>query len=171
MARPQTKDDLLEQAQTNYDKLLKLIETLTPEEQLGEFPFEGRDRQIRDCLVHLYEWHQLFMTWVEKNQQGELTSFLPAPYNWKTYPKMNQQFFEKHQNTSLTEAKEQLSKSHLACLTIIKEFSNEELFTKKYFNWTGTTSLGSYGVSATSSHYDWALKIIRKYQRYLRKND
>lgn len=57
MARPQTKNDLLEQAQTNYDKLLNLINSLSPEEQLGEFPFEGRDRQIRDCLAHLYEWH------------------------------------------------------------------------------------------------------------------
>ncbi|MFC1239685.1 ClbS/DfsB family four-helix bundle protein [Treponema vincentii] len=41
-------------------------------------------------------------------------------------------------------------------------FSNEELFTKKVFDWTGTTSLGSYCVSATSSHYDWATKDIKK---------
>ena len=171
MARPQTKDDLLEQAQTNYDKLINLINSLSPEEQLGEFPFEGRDRQIRDCLAHLYEWHQLFIVWVEKNQQGELTPFLPAPYNWKNYPEMNQKFWEKHQDTSLETAKKQLAESHLACLKIIKEYTNEELFTKKYFNWTGTTSLGSYGVSATSSHYDWALKTIRKYKRSLPKND
>ena len=30
------------------------------------------------------------------------------------------------------------------------------------YHWTATTSLGSYLVSATSSHYDWALKLIRK---------
>lgn len=171
MARPQTKDDLLEQAQINYDKLLNLIHSLSPEEQLSEFPFEGRDRQIRDCLVHLYEWHQLFINWVNKNQQGELTPFLPAPYNWKSYPKMNQHFWEKHQDTSLETAKEQLTESHLACLAIIQEYTNEELFTKKYFNWTGTTSLGSYSISATSSHYDWASKIIKKYKRSLSKND
>ena len=41
-------------------------------------------------------------------------------------------------------------------------FSNEELFTKKAFDWTGTTSLGSYCVSATFSHYDWATKDIKK---------
>ena len=39
---------------------------------------------------------------------------------------------------------------------------DEELFTKKKYHWTGSTSLGSYLVSATSSHYDWALKLIRK---------
>ena len=168
MARPQTKIELLEQAQTNYDKLINLIETLTPEEQLGEFPFELRDRQIRDCLVHLYEWHQLFIDWIEKNQAGDLTPFLPTPYNWKNYPEMNQTFFEKHQATDLEKAKKQLNKSHQQCLDIIETYSDEELFTKKYFNWTGTTSLGSYAVSATSSHYDWALKIVRKYKRSLK---
>lgn len=40
MARPQTKDDLLEQAQTNYDKLINLTNSLSPEEQLGEFPLK-----------------------------------------------------------------------------------------------------------------------------------
>lgn len=39
-------------------------------------------------------------------------------------------------------------------------FSNRELFTNKYFKWTGTTSLGSYCVSAISSHYDWPVKKI-----------
>ena len=37
-------------------------------------------------------------------------------------------------------------------------FSNDELFTKGVYKWTGGTSLGSYFVSSTSSHYDWALK-------------
>ena len=167
MARPTNKKELLDQAQVNFDKLSTLINSLSLEEQLGEFPFEGRDRQIRDCLCHLYEWHQLFLHWVKNNQDNQPSPFLPEPYNWKTYPGMNLQFFEKHQQTSLEEAKTMLHTSHQDCLTLIETFTDEELFTKKYFNWTGTTSLGSYAVSATSSHYDWALKILRKYKKTL----
>lgn len=165
MARPTTKEELLFQADENFNKLNTLIDSLSPEQQLGEFPFEGRDRQIRDSLCHLYEWHQLFINWVNSNQNGENKPFLPAPYNWKTYPGMNIEFFEKHQSTSFSDAREQLAKSHEACIQLINTFSNEELFTKKYFNWTGSTSLGGYAVSATSSHYDWALKTIRKYKK------
>ena len=33
---------------------------------------------------------------------------------------------------------------------------------KKKYKWTGSTSLGAYLVSATSSHYDWAYKLIKK---------
>ena len=41
-------------------------------------------------------------------------------------------------------------------------FINDELFTKGVYKWTGGTSLGSYFVSAISSHYDWALKKTQK---------
>lgn len=32
---------------------------------------------------------------------------------------------------------------------------------KNIFDWTGTTTFGSYCVSATSSHYDWAMKKLK----------
>lgn len=31
-------------------------------------------------------------------------------------------------------------------------------FQKKVYKWVGGSTLGSYFVSATSSHYDWAIK-------------
>lgn len=167
MSRPSTKESLLQQAEDNFNKLLNLIDSLSPEQQTGNFPFEGRDRQIRDCLVHLYEWHRLFITWVNSNQTGSNAPFLPIPYNWKTYPAMNVQFWEKHQTTPLDTAKELFITTHKECLELIRQYSDEALFTKQYFKWTGTTSLGSYAISATSSHYDWALKIIKKYQKSL----
>lgn len=168
MARPTNKEELLKQAADNFDKLMVLFNDLSDEEQIGLFPFELRDKQPRDCFVHLYEWHQLFLNWVKENEKGNTSPFLPAPYNWKTYPDMNNKFWEKHQNTPLKEAITMLQQSHEDCLDVINSYSNEELFTKKYYKWTGTTSLGSYAISATSSHYDWALKIIKKYKRSLK---
>lgn len=47
----------------------------------------------------------------------------------------------------------------------IRHSLNPRTVTYKFFNWTGTTSLGSYCVSATSSHYDWAMKKIKKTQK------
>jgi hypothetical protein len=46
-------------------------------------------------------------------------------------------------------------------IELIGKHTDEELFTKKRYGWTGSTSLGAYLVSATSSHYDWALKTLR----------
>ena len=53
-------------------------------------------------------------------------------------------------------------KSFEKVFSIIEKHTDEELFTKKKYKWTGSTSLGSYLISATSSHYDWALKLMKK---------
>ena len=47
----------------------------------------------------------------------------------------------------------------------ISNFSNKELFTKKYFDWTGSTSLGQYFQSSMSSHYEWAYKKIKLHKK------
>lgn len=44
-------------------------------------------------------------------------------------------------------------------------FSNEELFSKGTYDWVGGSTLGSYFVSVTSSHYDWAMKKIKAHQK------
>lgn len=125
---------------------------------VGKEAHWGRDKNLRDVLVHLYEWHQLLLNWVKANCSGERKSFLPKPYNWKTYSAMNVEFQRKHQNTLLPEAKKLLQTSHQEAIIQIERFSNDELFAKGIFEWTGTSTLGAYCVSATASHYDWAIK-------------
>ncbi|CCK18689.1 ClbS/DfsB family four-helix bundle protein [Lactococcus laudensis] len=170
MSRPTIKTDLIEAGETGYLKLEQVIQTLPDETQAFNFEVTEkmtkahwqRDQNLRDVLIHLYEWHQLLLNWVAANQNGKATPFLPAPYNWKNYAQMNQAFWEKHQTTSLEDAKNMLNTSHSEVMALANTFSNAELFTKQYFSWTGTSSLGAYFVSATSSHYDWAMKKLKK---------
>lgn len=98
---------------------------------------------------------------MKANQNGEAKPFLSEPYNWKTYGQMNVGFWEKHQRTPYAKSKEMPRESHADVMRMIDTFTNEELFTKEYFSWTGTSTLGSYCVSATSSHYDWAMKKLK----------
>ncbi len=171
MPRPQSKDDLVTAASENFDKMWKLIDSMSEEALATKFDFSkdkkkkeehwARDKTLRDVLVHLYEWHELLINWIKSNLSGKSQSLIPEPYTWKTYGKMNVEFFKKHQRTSLEDSIKMLKKSHKKSLALIQKFSNEELFTKKYYSWTGTTSLGSYCISATSSHYDWAMKKLR----------
>ena len=163
MARPTNKQDLIVAASSQFEKLWKMIDSMSGEKRLGTFSFEDRDRNLRDVLVHLYEWHQLLLNWVRANQSGNTVPFLPDPYNWKTYPQMNVEFWKKHQTTPLEEAITLLKESHADVMKLIEPFTDDELFVKKHFPWTGTTNLGSYCVSATASHYDWAMKKIKKH--------
>ena len=177
MARPKTKAELLDAAKTNYEKLNTLIDSLTEEELSTPFDFSGaknkkeahwkRDKNLRDVLVHLYEWHRLMTGWVKANKNGGARSFLPAEYTWRTYGTMNVELWRKHQNTSLEEAKELLENSHQEVMELLDTFSNEELFSKGVYPWVGTSNLGSYFISTTSSHYDWAVKKLKAHRKVL----
>lgn len=101
------------------------------------------------------------LQWVQSNRANENTPFLPEPYNWKSYGDMNVGFWQKHQNTSLEEAKKMVQESHERTMSLAEEFSNEELFSKGMYKWVGGSTLGSYFVSVTSSHYDWAMKKLK----------
>ena len=114
---------------------------------------------MRDVLVHLHEWHELFILWESENMNGVNQHFLPEPYTWKTYGDMNVEFWKKHQSTSYDDAVKMLNESHKKVMDIFNSHSDEELFTKKYYSWTD--GLGSYCVSVTSSHYNWAMKKIK----------
>lgn len=180
MPRPATKTDLIEAANEQFAKLWELIDAMTAVELSTPFAFGDdpknkeahwkRDKNLRDVLIHLYEWHQLLLNWVSSNQGGTPAPFLPEPYNWKTYGEMNVMFWEKHQSTPYAEAKAMLFESHQKVLALIEGFSNDELFEKKHFNWSGTTNIGSYFVSATCSHYDWAMKKIKKHMKLCKES-
>jgi len=175
MARPQTKENLIIAAKENFEKLNTLISKMSDKELTTPFDFSKdekkkeahwkRDKNLRDVLIHLYEWHQLILNWVESNRKGEEKPFLPEPYNWRTYGDMNVEFWKKHQNTSLEEATRALEKSHKDVLKLAENFTNEELFSKKVYKWVGGSTLGSYFVSTTSSHYDWAMKKLKAHQK------
>ena len=179
MPRPTTKDDLLKAAQENYDKLIQMIDDMSEKELNTPFDFSGepskkeahwsRDKNVRDILIHLYEWHELMLNF-PKNNKGITDSkiaiaFLPSEYSWKTYGAMNVMFWNRHQKTSLEEAKKLFAKSHADVMALIKKYSNEELFMPKHFPWTGNAALGAYFVSTTSSHYDWAMKKIKAHKK------
>ncbi len=171
MARAATKIDLINDANESFDKLNKLVISMTEEQLMQPFDFSDdknkkekhwqRDKNLRDIYIHLYEWHQLILRWVNSNINGDEASFLPKPYNWKTYGDMNVKFWQKHQRTSIENAKTMLEKSHQDVLQLAETFTNEQLFSKGIFQWTASSTLGSYFVSSTSSHYNWAIKKLK----------
>ncbi len=179
MGRPKSKNDLIAAAENNYEKLIKLISDLSVTELTITFDFSRdekkreahwmRDKNLRDIMIHIYEWHQLLLTWVQANLQGTNKAFLPEPYNWKTYGEMNVEFWKKHQNTSLEKATKLAQKSHDDVLNLANRFSNEDLFTKDVYQWVGGSTLGSYFISTTASHYDWASKKLKGHIKNCRK--
>ena len=162
MARPTTKAELITAAGEWFGKLWALIGAMSESEQNDLFLFEDRDKNLRDILVHLYEWHQMVKRW---HKTGTLEGGMPdvpgTGYTWKTLPALNLEIWKKYQRVSLAESKELLQESHNMILDIIETHTNDELFDRGIYKWTKSSTLGAYFVGCTSSHYDWAMKKIK----------
>ena len=79
MPRPKTKEGLVLVSKENYENLKLFISKLSEDELQTPFDFSRdqkkkeahwkRDKNLRDVLIHLYEWQQLLLTWVHSNQK------------------------------------------------------------------------------------------------------
>jgi len=177
MARPTSKNDLIKSNNEQYDKLTSLLNSFSVEEVNLPFSFDldkekgahwKRDKNLHDVLIHLNEWHNLLLDWVVSNQSGHEKQFLKEGYNWRTYGEMNEEITKDNQNSSYEDALSKFVESHQKVMALLNNFSNEELFEKNAFPWVGGSTLGSYFVSTTSSHYEWASKKIRKFKKSLK---
>jgi len=161
MPRPKNKSELLELSRSNYEKMLEMITGVSEDILLA--PGACEDWRIKDILAHLHAWHVMYLRWYAEGMAGEKPE-MPAPgYTWASTPALNAEIYESHKEIPIGEVLALLDDTHNQVMTIIEGHSDEELFTKKKYAWTGTTSIGSYTVSAMSSHYDWAIKHIKKF--------
>ncbi|MBR2710083.1 ClbS/DfsB family four-helix bundle protein [Candidatus Saccharibacteria bacterium] len=176
MPRPRNKKELLAAANDNYNKLIQMADSMTEKEMNTPFDFSndpskkerhwGRDKNLRDIWIHLYEWHQMLLKFVDTNlNHGGNVPFLPAPYTWKTYGDMNVELWKKHQKTSLEDARKMFEKSHQDVLKLAESLSEEQLFEKGMYPWVGSSVLGAYFISCLSSHYDWAMKKLKAHHK------
>ena len=149
-------------SRAKFDDLNAIIDAIPENARGREFPEGTMNRNIRDVLGHLHQWHVMFLEWYETGMQGKKPVMPAKGYSWKDTPALNKKIWEDNRIIDLLEMRNRFETSHQAIREIIEKHSNEELFEKMRYKWTGATSLGSYLVSATSSHYDWAIKLIKK---------
>ena len=165
MPRPKTKKELIELSCENYETLLSYINSIPENERDKEFPPGTMNRNIRDVVAHLHHWHVMMLEWYNVGMRGEKPDMPAKGYTWKSLPDLNRSIWEKYRDVQLSKVITMFKDSYKEIHKIINKHTNDELFEKKRYKWTGTTSLGAYLVSATSSHYDWAIRLIKKVRR------
>jgi len=141
---------------------MDLINSYSQEEVNKEFPEGTLNRNIRDVLAHLHHWHLLLLNWYEVGMAGNKPNMPAIGYTWKNLIDLNKQIWKEYQTTDLKTAKRLLKDSYKKVQFLISNHTDQELFEKKKYKWTGSTSLGQYIISNSSSHYNWAIKLIRK---------
>ena len=165
MPRPKNRTELLEQMEAGFTALLAEVDRLPAGTLLT--PGACGDWSVKDILAHLDEWHEMFLGWEREGAAGNKPD-MPAPgFGWKDTPALNEQIWKKTRDDEYHAVVTRLRDSYRRVRDIAAGYTNDALFTKRRYRWTGSTSVGSYAVSATSSHYNWAFKLIRKFKETL----
>jgi hypothetical protein len=162
MPRPTSKKDLLTLSHKNFKDINDFVDSVSESDRGKEFPPGTMNRNIRDVLAHLHHWHLMMIDWYRVGMNGDKPDIPLKGYTWKTTPALNKMIWESYLTTELEDVRNALEVSFVKVVNIIHKHSDDELFEKQKYKWTGTTSLGAYLVSVTSSHYEWALKLIKK---------
>ncbi len=162
MPRPLNKKTLQKGSIDQFNKLIQLIDSLSIKDQKKEFPAGTLNRNIRDVLSHIHHWNIMFLEWYKIGMSGEKPMMPAEGYSWKELPELNKIIWKKYQKHSLIKSNKLLHQSFEEIIQIVHKHSDEELFTKKKYAWTGSTSLGAYITSAIYSHNIWGYKIIKK---------
>ena len=152
-----SKELFLVTIQESFEQLFTIIESVPARKRKLTVDVTDRDKNFRDVLMHLYEWHAMLERWYNEGMNGD-TPTMPAPgYQWRTLDRLNQIWIN-YQNESLTNAMKKVKLSHQRVVQLIESHTYEEIITRKKYKWTKTSNLYSYFAANTVDHYNWAIK-------------
>lgn len=159
MGRPGTKAELIAAADSEFDRLWTAVDAV---------PISERERagaceawSVKDLLAHLHAWQEMALSWEKAGSAGEKPPIPAEGYSFAETPALNEVIHQRTKDDGWDDVVARLRATHAELLRVIEAYSEDDLFTKRRFAWTRSTSVGSYMVSATSSHYAWASKLIR----------
>jgi hypothetical protein len=160
MSRPRTKAELLDRSAADYARLMASVVEIPQERRTSASAYPRGS--LKDMLAHLDAWHELLLEWERVGRTGLVPPIPAEGYTWKTLPDFNLTIHDAHADDPWDDVVARLDDSHARVHEVIASYDADELFEKKRYRWTGSTSVGSYAVSATTSHYEWAMKLLRQ---------
>ena len=163
MPRPTNKADLLAAAESEFERLWSAVELVGDEHR--EVPGACDEWSVKDLLAHLHAWHEMAIGWERAGRAGETPTIPAEGYTFAETPALNQAIYERTKDDQWGDIVDRLNTSHNAIMAVISTYDDPDLFAKAKYPWTRSTSVGAYLVSASSSHYAWASKLIRKWAK------
>lgn len=160
MPRPTHKSELLDAAASEFARLNAMIDALPPAARDAEFSGDGRDRNVRDVVAHLAEWHTMLVGWLAESHAGGTPAVPGEGYTWQTLDALNAAIREKWTATPLAEAMRANQESHEALREAVGAIPEDDLFTVGRYPWTGPEPLTDFVNETMAHHYLWAMTTI-----------
>lgn len=160
MSRFHSKDELLVEILKERQKLEELLAAI-PASRKKEEVTDGMS--VKDFLAHRTEWGRMMLSWYRDANKGKTPAVPSKKYKWNQLKELNADIHKRFTKASLASVEKEFKTVHDTLLRTIKKMSEEELFQKKYYSFTGSSDLATYLNSATAAHYRSARRHIQKW--------
>ena len=164
MSRFQSKAELLEDASTAREKLERLLDRIPSDAKIDEIVID--DLTVKDLLAHRTEWGRMALGWYGEARAGGDPAVPAEGFTWRQLPELNAEIHRRFADTSLPEVERSFTEVHDELLRVMAGCSDDELFTKHHYAFTGSSDLATYFTSATGGHYRSAYKHINRWWRH-----
>jgi hypothetical protein len=148
-----------------HDRLSALLREI-PESRYRERGVWGDDWTLCDLISHLAEWQHMFLRWYNEGLKSGKPEMPAAGYKWNEIPRLNRAIWAKHRLRSYREARADFESGYRKILNLVKKLSPQSLLSPGYFVWTGSYPLTTYLGPNTASHYRFAIKVVKRWQRH-----
>ena len=162
MSRFSTKEDLLADAAAARVKLEGLLDEI-PDTAKLEPIVDGMS--VKDFITHRTEWGRMMINRYNEAAAGGTPAVPAEGYTWGQLNELNAEIHTRFAGTRLDEAESRFTRTNDELFALINGCSEDELFEKRFYSFTGTTDLAAHFTSATGGNYRSAYKHINRWWR------
>lgn len=165
MPIPTSKTQLLLAIQTDFEKLLKELQSITPD-QVEVKELEGHAQNttmsVKDLVAYLLGWGQLVLKWSHKKENGKPVDFPETGFKWNELGSLAQKFYSDYEADEFEILVLKLRETVEDIIALVESKSNADLYGVA---WYEKYTHGRMIQLNTSSPYKNALARIRKWKK------
>ena len=160
MSRFTTKQQLLDEITKERGLFEELLASI-PDAKKSVEVTDGMS--VKDFLAHRTEWGRMMLRWYTDAKAGRTPAVPTEKYKWNQLKELNADIQARFKDVPLKTIEADFASVHDELYKLIESMTDEELFTKKFYSFTGVSDLATYVNSSTASHYRSARRHIQKW--------
>ena len=166
MSKFTTKQELGDEVAKERRLLSELLAQIPDEQKLVEVT-DGMS--VKDFLAHRAEWGRMMIGWYAEAKAGGSPAVPSERFKWNQLKELNAWIHDGFAEDSLPEVEQWFVDVQDLLDQMLEEITEEELFAKKYYAFTGKSDLATYVNASSASHYRSARRLIGKWWRQQNK--
>jgi hypothetical protein len=151
MDDPTTKAQVIKLIEVEHNALQAVLNPLSESQMIQ--PGAEEKLSIKDILVHIVDWEQRMVQWIEESLQGK-TPERPAPgMTWDDLDRLNEQTYLANKDRALSEVQSNFDASYRKAIQTLEALSEADLFDPHRFTWREGDALWRMVEVNTWVHY------------------